>query len=331
MFKIYRKISPANKAMILTGIVLLSFAVSLAYGYNPILVPLCAAAIGVAAHIILTYTRLSIAVGISALQVVAVSFMALAVGVIYSSYGLPGDYNTVVAAYWILFVIALSWVIAFYWSNGRIWLNLTISYVLYDATLVILNTLGVEFVWSLLCSSGVALLYLAVRGVRGRKAVLAPETSLRLNKGSVTNILEDKGYTVTVTEDKNVLGIHPTKKPIFVVPLRGKKLTLNKNMILLDDKDVTSSLEYASVQAASIGKQLKVSKNLLHTVVFMQTADTKNDLMAIDVYAKARPDRKLNKVFLANAKGFNRFLNISSKNDKKLSKRAAAKLSAAIS
>lgn len=330
MFKVYRKISPANKTMILVGLVLVSFAVSLTYGYNAVLVPLAVAALGVAAHITLTYTRLAIAVGISALQVAAVSFMSLAVGIIYSSYGLPGDYNTVVSSYWILFVIAISWLLAFYWSNGRIWLNLLLSYLFFDATLIVLNTFGVEFVWSLLCSTGVALLYLAVRGVRGRKPVLAPESSLRLNKGSVTSILEDKGYTVTVTEDQNILGIHPTKKPVFVVPLRGKNLTLDKNTILLDDKDVTSSLEYASEKSAAAGKKLKVSKNLLHTVVFMQASDSKNDLMAIDVYAKVRPDRKLNKVFLANSKGLNRFLNISAKNDKKLSKRAAAKLSAAV-
>lgn len=309
-----------TKLIALAVVLALSAVISWRFSFNVPLVLGGIAAIALVVHFSLTYLNSALTTVVILVQIGLT--LALTEGFNYYFYSASDLLNlnlTLIRTLFLavgLFVVVFYAFFAYYFAKGRIWINLMVSFILFNGVAVPLLALREASVpIALLSAFGAALLYMVARSFRLKKNnPILPKSGIPAPlKKKANEILGNANLTVRdlsdtdvwrashylAHDDYNIYNIH-------VAPVRSKFL-ISSNGVFADDKNLNETLENLRLDVLRNKDETSVRKT---TSVLLLPADSllPQGIKTLNISRRKQPDRSAGLIVVSSPKRFQKLV-----------------------
>jgi len=327
MIKFYRNTKLTSRLIVFSALLVLTGVTAWKYGFNAPIALAFVASIGALIEVVLTRPRLVAAVAAVIIQVTYLSVISITIGGVYGTLAL------LTSEYLALLTILLLIVFGYKFARGYLWLNYAVSFVIYDLILTTILATGLSYIIAALGGFVGAAIFLVIRSIQWRK-----KENFSLTKPSakslkrVQSFLDSHNLVSTSSQLPFVsfLATDPAQpNKVYVIYSLDVKtsLTIEKNLVLMDGSDVTPLLDSLLSETGDLSKSKKITERVFTPVIFVNNNTLVKNLTSIKVASRAKPDRSIGTIYLANANGFEKILKVPGI---KLSKRTSKKISALV-
>jgi len=208
--------------------------------------------------------------------------------------------------------ILLTLVGNYIFSVGRLWINVLLSFLVYNAISFPLLATGVNLsyvIQSLIALAGVVL-YILVRHYFPRdKTSEFDLTAIKTQRGSsAIKARIQKEHPNLKIQDINtrVLLASNDKVAFVILPLTPEKyFSILENDAWFDSEPITGVFEYMISESQDASHNFKINKKYFIPVIYVTAKSTlKSKLTTIKVRSRRTPDRIMGNVFVVTSSGF---------------------------
>jgi hypothetical protein len=332
MMKYYRTTKLTSRLLFLGSILLLGAALAWQYEYNFAITLGIIVGLGLLIEVIAFYPRQILTTLIIFLQIATLSTLSLLVGSLYEQVGQDGELAILTGEYLSLLSVIIITIAVRLFPSGRNWVNLLISFSLFNLTYVALVGFTANYLVGLSGAFAVAALYIALRTIRWKKTrpVIFKKQSETVKNKTVAFLL-NHNYTILpqTLPCLDLLAVSPDGKQIFGVYSLDvyKTFSLDHEGMTIDDKSATPALEQLLLSIKASAKASKTSSASITPVIMLHKTNLASNMLTVKVRTRRNPDRIVGTVQVVNANGFEKLMKLKGSTSKRDARKFSSQLS----
>ena len=319
MFKYYKQSKISSRAIALLLTVALATVIAWRFNYEIVSTISGVIVFAVLAEVFFFHIRFMIVTALSLVQAGIIAGTSLVVYTVMSQYTTIYGMSLIMGVGMALIgavAILLALVGNYFFSKGRLWINILVSFLIYDAIAIplLVSGIGLSYIYQSLMALGGMLIYIVARHYLPRTNIaLFDIASIKTQKGSsaAKARLQKENPNLKIQEINNRVFLASNDKVIFVVlPITPSKyFSIINNDAFLDSETVTGLFEHVLSESKDISYDLKINKKFFIPVLYITTKSTlKSKLSTIRVRNRITPERIMGNIFIATPDGFNSLL-----------------------
>lgn len=318
--KTYKKTALSSR--LIAVFVLAGFASVVAWNFKMEVLPVVGGIIGLAfiAEAIFFHPKLTLVSVLTFVQLLLIAVLSTIVLTTIEQFTNSdvGTYIAVGGQAIGIFTIIVAILGSYLYAQGRLWVNVLISYLLYNAASLVLIVTYPMLSYAIISAIAlvVVILYLAFRHfVFFRKETIFDLSSIATTKSDTAmqaNLLKlNKDFMFVKHEgNERLLTFHDNKNIFVLLPISPEKyFTIIKNDAWVDQKVVTGIFELMIKESRLLSRKLKINQKYIVPIIYVSKSSLDKDVTTLKVRAKRYPERLMGRVFIVNSNGLPKVLN----------------------
>jgi hypothetical protein len=320
MFKTYKKTMLSSR--IIAVLVLASFSAVVAWNYKVEVLPVVSGIIGLAfiAEAFFFHRKLTLVAILTFVHLLLIAVLSTIVLTTIEEFTDSGV-GTYIAAGGIvvgIFATFVSILGSYLYGQGRLWVNVLVSYILYNlASIILVLALPMlSYAITSLIALGIVIVYIALRHF----VSLHKETIFDLNtipsqkndtvmKSNISN-MNSKFLFVENDKSERILTFHDEKNIFILLPISPEKyFTIIKNDAFVDQKVVTGIFELMIKESRLLSKKLKINQKYIVPIIYVSKSSLDKDITTLKIRSKKYPEKLMGRVFIVNKAGLPKLFN----------------------
>lgn len=206
-------------------------------------------------------------------------------------------------------ILSSNWYIA----NGRYWVNLAISYILYLLGLALLPTVSLNPIYTPIVALIPIAIWVTMRKFwlykRDMKVDIDKIPRTKNDTAFVKKISKDFPNSHIMTEDLTTI-IYTGKNILVMLPVTPQDyIEISNRGIEMDSEDITSLMQHLVDKLSIISKASKINGRKMFPIIYITNSKLERGITPVSYKNKSKPDVTEGTVFFSNAKDFPRFVN----------------------
>lgn len=314
MFKAYKKTMLSSR--IIAVLVLASFSAIVAWNYKVEVLPIVSGIIGLAfiAEAFFFHRKLMVVAILTFVHLLLIAILSTIVLTTIEEFTDSGV-GTYIAAGGIavgIFATIVSLIGSYLYAQGRLWVNVLVSYILYNLTSIflVLAFPMLSYAITSLIALGVVIIYIALRHfVSLHKEAIFDLNTIPTQKIDTTmksNIskIDNKFLFIENKENDRILTFHDEKNIFMLLPISPEKyFTIIQNDAFVDQKVVTGVFELMIKESRLFSKKNKINQKYIVPIIYVSKSSLDKDTTTLKIRSRKYPEKLMGRIFIVNKTG----------------------------